>query len=133
MRHHRSIDCSLNQELLDVAFPHAGALGPDVVSDAGEGEQSERALDRLLQKIGASTDLPALGSSVSRVVQMTSSDDEAVRNLAHFILSDVALTQKILRISNTVSYRTAAGTPVTTVSRRFSCWASIPSKPVRWQ
>jgi len=88
-----------------------------VASDAGDGEQSARALDRLLQKIGASTDLPALGSSVSRVVQMTSSDDEAVRNLAHFILSDVALTQKILRISNTVSYRTASGTPVTTVSK----------------
>ncbi|GAB3544080.1 HDOD domain-containing protein [Noviherbaspirillum agri] len=48
---------------------------------------------------------------------MTSSNDEAVRNLAHFILSDVALTQKILRIANTVSYRTASGTSVTTVSK----------------
>ena len=117
MRHHSSLDCSLNQEPLDVVFPHTGSPGPDVASDAGEGDQSARALDRLLQKIGATTDLPALGSSVSRVVQMTSSDDEAVRNLAHFILSDVALTQKILRISNTVSYRTASGTPVTTVSK----------------
>lgn len=80
-------------------------------------DSAAKARDRLLQKISAEADLPALGSSVSRVVQMASSDDEAVRNLAHFILSDVALTQKILRIANTVSYRTASGTPVTTVSK----------------
>jgi HD-like signal output (HDOD) protein len=70
-----------------------------------------------LEKLSVSGDLPALGSSVSRVVQLTSSNDEAVRRLANFILSDVALTQTILRISNTVAYRTASGTPVTTVSK----------------
>ncbi|NEX61556.1 HDOD domain-containing protein [Noviherbaspirillum galbum] len=77
----------------------------------------ESARDRLIKGIGALTDLPALGSSVSRVVQMTSSDDEAVRSLANFILSDVALTQRVLRIANTVSYRTASAQPVTTVSK----------------
>lgn len=81
------------------------------------GDSVTKVRDRLLQKISSETDLPALGSSVSRVVQMASSDDEAVRDLAHFILSDVALTQKILRIANTVSYRTASGSPVTTVSK----------------
>ena len=90
-------------------------------SDPGaHGSQEDTALiarDRLLKKISAEADLPALGSSVSKVVQMTSSDDEAVRNLAHFILSDAALTQKILRIANTVSYRTASGATVTTVSK----------------
>lgn len=80
-------------------------------------DSAASARDRLLQKISAVSDLPALGSSVSRVVQMTSSDDEAVRDLAHFILSDVALTQKILRIANTVSYRTASGSAVTTISK----------------
>jgi HD-like signal output (HDOD) protein len=80
-------------------------------------EEARNARDRLLQKLSVSGDLPTLGSSVSRVVQLASSDDEAVRKLAHFILSDVALTQTILRISNTVFYRTASGTPVTTVSK----------------
>lgn len=89
---------------------NAGVRGDD-------SDTTNKARDRLLQKISAEADLPALGSSVSRVVQMTSSNDEAVRNLAHFILSDVALTQKILRIANTVTYRTASGTPVTTVSK----------------
>lgn len=75
------------------------------------------ARNRLLQKLSATADLPALGSSVSRVVQLASSDHEAVRHLAHFILSDVALTQTILRISNTVYYRSSSATPVTTVSK----------------
>ena len=82
-----------------------------------EDDAAASARNRLLRKISDGTDLPALGSSVSRVVHTASSGDEAVRNLAHFILSDVALTQKILWIANTASYRTASGTPVTTVSR----------------
>lgn len=71
----------------------------------------------LLQKIQDDPTLPALGSSVTQVVQIASSNHEAVRNLAHFILSDVALTQKILSMANTVGYRTASGTPVTTISK----------------
>ncbi|RJG04175.1 HDOD domain-containing protein [Noviherbaspirillum sedimenti] len=74
--------------------------------------------DELLEKISANGNLPALGSSVSRVVQLASSDDEAVRNLAHFIMSDVALTQKILRISNAACFRShASSSPVTTISK----------------
>ncbi|HYD58769.1 MAG TPA: HDOD domain-containing protein [Noviherbaspirillum sp.] len=96
---------------------HTAPAKPSVDFDVGEENKTTNALESLLRKITAATDLPALGSSVSRVVQMTSSDDEAVKNLAHFILSDVALTQKILRISNTVCYRTASGTPVTTISK----------------
>lgn len=94
-----------------------GALNSEVEAVDSSNESVAKVRDRLLQKINAAADLPALGSSVSRVVQMASSDDEAVSNLAHFILSDVALTQKILRIANTVSYRTASGRPVTTVSK----------------
>lgn len=89
--------------------------GSDATSQ--ESDEAYHARDRLLQKLCIGGNLPALGSSVSRVVQLTSSNDEAVRCLAHFILSDVALTQTILRISNTVDYRTASGTPVTTVSK----------------
>jgi HD-like signal output (HDOD) protein len=75
------------------------------------------ARDRLLQTISNDTDLPALGSSIARVVQLASSDDEAVRDLAYLVLSDVALSQKILRLSNIVYYRTASGKPVTTISK----------------
>jgi len=70
-----------------------------------------------LQSIDDDIDLPALGSTVSRVVQLASDDDQAIHELTYFVLSDVALTQKILRLSNTVSYRTMSGAKVTTISR----------------
>ena len=73
--------------------------------------------EALLNKIASDPGLPALGSSISQVVQLASSGDEAVRNLAHFVLSDAGLTQKILRLANTVAYRAASGGQVTTISR----------------
>ena len=73
--------------------------------------------DALVQKLSSDVGLFALGAAVSHVVQVTASDDEASHNLAYYVLSDVALTQKILRLSNSVSYRRVVNTPVTTISR----------------
>ena len=87
------------------------------VAPTAVGESSATARDRLLKAIADNTDLPALGSSISRVVQFASSDDEAVRDLAYYVLSDVALSQKILRLSNIVYYRLASGKPITTISK----------------
>lgn len=78
---------------------------------------SESARDQIRRKIAADPDLPGLGSAVSQVVQLASSNDQAVRKLAHFVLSDAAMTQKILRLANTVAYRNASGNTVTTISR----------------
>jgi HD-like signal output (HDOD) protein len=89
-------------------------------------QADEDALDRrrvraaLLHKVCGDEDMFALGSSVARVVQMASSDDEGTHDLAYYVLSDVALTQRILRLANTVRYRTASGTAVTTISRAIS-------------
>ena len=101
------------------AYPPSGALP---VARAGLerleiSADARAARDALLRKISVEADLPTLGSSVARVVQLASSDDDSVRALAHFLLSDVALTQKILRLANTVVYRTAGGGAVTTISR----------------
>jgi HD-like signal output (HDOD) protein len=74
----------------------------------------------LMQKVCGDEDMFALGSSVARVIDMASSDDHGTHDLAYYVLSDVALTQRILRLANTVQYRTAAGTAVTTVSRAIS-------------
>lgn len=90
---------------------------PEVFVSMPSSEQMCNSRDELLQKICDDTNLPALGSSVSRVVQLASSNHEAVRNLAYFVLSDIALTQKILRLANTVCYRTVSGAPVTTISK----------------
>ncbi|MBX9868170.1 MAG: HDOD domain-containing protein [Burkholderiaceae bacterium] len=61
--------------------------------------------------------MPTLGVAVAKVVEITSSSEDPISTLAHFVLADVALTQKILRLSNTIYYRKAGGVPVTTVSR----------------
>ncbi|RFC37772.1 MAG: HD-like signal output (HDOD) domain, no enzymatic activity [Candidatus Nitrotoga sp. SPKER] len=80
-------------------------------------DEMRNARDALVQKLSSDVGLFALGSAVSHVVQLSASDDEAAHNLAYYVLSDVALTQKILRLSNSVTYRRAANTPVTTISR----------------
>lgn len=98
-----------------MALNNSGTPMPEVSFYIPGEDDTLSARERLLQQISAGADLPALGSSVSRVVQLASSDGEAVRHLAQFILSDVSLSQKILRLSNTVCYRT--GTPVTTISK----------------
>jgi len=74
----------------------------------------------LLNKVCGDEEMFALGSSVAQVVQMASSDDQGTHDLAYYVLSDPALTQRILRLSNTAQYRTASGTNVTTISRAIS-------------
>jgi HD-like signal output (HDOD) protein len=74
----------------------------------------------LLHKVCGDEEMFALGSAVASVVQMASSDDRGTHDLAYYVLSDVALTQRILRLANTTRYLTASGTPVTTVSRAIS-------------
>lgn len=73
----------------------------------------------LLKKLCGEEGLFALGVSVARVVQLADSDDEGTQSLAYYVLSDVALTQKILRLANIPKYRTG-GSSVTTISRAIS-------------
>lgn len=73
--------------------------------------------ERLQEKIRSDKNLPTLGVTINKVIQITSSGEDSVSELAHFILSDVALTQKILHLSNTIAYRTLGGVSVTTISR----------------
>jgi HD-like signal output (HDOD) protein len=75
----------------------------------------------LLKKLCSDDEgLFALGASIARVVQMADSDDQGTQSLAYHVLSDVALTQKILRLANTPQYRQASGAPVTTISHAIS-------------
>ncbi len=91
------------------------ALTPFTFPD-NYGEKSS-VRDRFIEKFKSDTGLRGLGGSVSQVVKLASSDDEDTYNLANYVLSDVALTQRVLRMSNTVCYRTASSAPVSTVSR----------------
>ena len=74
----------------------------------------------LMSKVCGDDAMFALGTSVAQVVQMASSDDQGTHELAYYVLSDPGLTQRILRLSNTATYRTASGANVTTISRAIS-------------
>lgn len=73
--------------------------------------------DRLIEAVIHDPDLPALGSSVSRIIQLSSSDDQSIQQLAYFVLSDVSLTQKILRLSNSAVLRSTANKVNTSITR----------------
>ena len=49
--------------------------------------------------------LPALGQSVASVSKMASGESDTVDQLAQAILSDVSLTQRLLRCANSPLYR----------------------------
>lgn len=72
--------------------------------------------DALLKQLTEFEGLPAMAGSVSHVVRLASSEQDSIHRLASFLLDDVALTQKILRLANTVTYRSFGG-PVSTISR----------------
>ncbi|MGH8855448.1 MAG: HDOD domain-containing protein [Telluria sp.] len=74
----------------------------------------------LMHKVCGDEEMFALGASIARVVEMASSEDRGTHDLAYYVVSDPALTQRILRLSNTIQYRTVSGTPVTTISRAIS-------------
>ncbi|MEO7579332.1 MAG: HDOD domain-containing protein [Massilia sp.] len=84
------------------------------------GGEQRKVRAALMTKVCGDDDMFALGTSITRVVQMASSDDQGTHDLAYYVLSDVALTQRILRLSNTATYRTASGNSVTTISRAIS-------------
>lgn len=74
----------------------------------------------LLRKVAGGPDMAALGAAIARVVGMASSDDRGTQDLTRYVLSDAALTKRILRLVNTVRYRTASGMAVTTISRAIT-------------
>ena len=88
-------------------------------TSVGKPQQSSvnHARDQLLEKIRSDKQLPTLGGALSKVIEISSSNDDSIADLARYILADVALTQQILRLANTITYRAAGGGSVTTVSR----------------
>lgn len=73
-------------------------------------------LDFLLRRMKSRADFPALSDAVGRIQRVADSDKENLSTLADEILKDVALTNKLLRLVNSVQY-SAAGGAVSTISR----------------
>lgn len=74
-------------------------------------------LTRLLRRIQAESDFPALSESVGAINRITASDRESVNQLSNTILKDFALTSKLLKLANAAFYSRAGGGTISTVSR----------------
>ena len=69
----------------------------------------------LLRRMAYKSDFPALSASFTRINQLSSvGDDESLRTLSELVIRDFALTQKLLRIVNSVAFGT---TKITKVSQ----------------
>ncbi len=91
-------------------------LNPEVVAlpNAAEGKGT---LEFLLRRMRHKRDFPALSQSIVKIQKMASSETETLSSLAAEILKDVALTNKLLRMVNTVHFSQSGAGQIMTVSR----------------
>ncbi len=75
------------------------------------------ALEFLLRRMRHKSDFPAMSHAINRIQSLTASESGSLASLSNEILKDVALTQKLLRLVNTVQYSHAGGGSISTVSR----------------
>ena len=90
-------------------------LEPEEAQPSADAKQST--IDFLLRRMRHKSDFPALSESVSTINKIAGSDKESVTNLSNSILKDFSLTNKILRLVNSVYYRQAGGGSISTISR----------------
>jgi HD-like signal output (HDOD) protein len=76
-------------------------------------------LDRLWARMNERSAFPMLSDTLRATMAVLKSDDLDYRALARIILSDVALTQKLLRLANSAMYA-AFGGNITTVTRALT-------------
>jgi serine/threonine protein kinase len=74
-------------------------------------------LEFLLRRMKHRSDFPAMSDSIARIQRVANSENESLGSLSNEILKDVALTNKLLRLVNSASYRHAGGGTISTVSR----------------
>ncbi len=101
------------------AAQFADALREWLAPAAGEPQAASGngTLDFLLRRMRHKSDFPALSNSVGAIQRVANSDNETLSSLSGEILKDVALTNKLLRMVNTASFRHAGGGTISTVSR----------------
>ena len=97
--------------------PAAPGPAPEPHHEVSLGDGEPTALDLLLHRMRAGSDFPSLSSAVTRIQRIAASDTESLASLAGEILKDVALTQKLLRMVNTVHFSRSASGGISTVSR----------------
>jgi serine/threonine protein kinase len=89
---------------------YLGANGETVAKD------THSTLDFLLRRMHSKCDFPALSNIITEINQIVASESDSANKLASVILQDFALTYKLLRMVNTVSYGQFGGT-ISTISK----------------
>ena len=89
---------------------YLGALGEVAAKD------THSTLDFLLRRMRSKSDFPALSSIITEINRIVASESDSANKLARVILQDFALTNKLLRLVNTVSYGQFGGN-ISTVSK----------------
>lgn len=90
-------------------------LEPGIPPTAADPRQST--IDFLLRRMRHKSDFPALSESVAAINRITNSENQSVAEVSNTILRDFSLTNKILRMVNSVYYKQAGGGNISTVSR----------------
>ena len=80
-------------------------------------DAKQSTIDFLLRRMRHKSDFPALSESVSTINKLAGSDKGSIASLSNSILKDFSLTNKILRLVNSVYYRQAGGGNISTISR----------------
>ncbi len=94
-----------------VSFLAADAAG------AGGETGGHSTLDFLVRRMRMKSDFPALSESIRTINRIAASDKESVNKLANAILKDIALTTKLLKLVNSVTYSPLHNNGISTVSR----------------
>ncbi|WP_024303266.1 HDOD domain-containing protein [Pseudogulbenkiania sp. MAI-1] len=81
-----------------------------------KGSANPTAWDNLLERMRVSSDFPALSQAIQAINQVSEENTGRVQELAEIILQDFSLTNKLLRVVNSVHYSHFGGA-VSTVSR----------------
>jgi serine/threonine protein kinase len=93
-----------------------GYLGNVDKTSGDAGQKAHSTLEFLLRRMRSKSDFPALSNVISEINRIVSSDSESPAKLARVILQDFALTNKVLRLVNTVSYGQFGGS-INTISK----------------
>ena len=89
---------------------YLGANGAAVTKDA------HGTLEFLLRRMRSKSDFPALSNIITEINEIVASESDSANKLARVILQDFALTYKLLRMVNTVSYGQFGGN-ISTISK----------------
>ncbi|MBR0565164.1 HDOD domain-containing protein [Azoarcus sp. L1K30] len=86
-------------------------------AELAPGEANQSTVDFLLRRMRHKSDFPALSESVGAINRIANSESESVTKLSSMILRDFSLTNKLLRLVNSVYYRQAGAGNISTISR----------------